>query len=212
MPVSIGDVSIYVGPKNVGGPDDLEKAIIDFIDEAKNYLYVAIQEIDNENIAKDLVRAKNRKAKTIKGKVRVKVVLEQSYLSSGKVYKDAFLSKGKNEKNRILHNAMLRTDIDIKADYNSNIFHQKFIIRDNSAVLTGSTNFTDTGVTKNLNHIAIVKSRKVANAYLAEFKEISQGRFGKRSIDRDEKPQEIIVSGIRICIPSAPFGPNRLIS
>ena len=38
-------------------------------------------------------------------------------------------------------------------DFNTSIFHQKFIVRDREFVLTGSTNFTDTGTHKNLNHI-----------------------------------------------------------
>jgi len=198
MPLSIGDITLFMGPKEVGGPDDLEAAIIDFIDGARNYLFIAVQEIDNENIAKAIVRAKNRNAVSLRGKVRVQVVLEQSYLRSGSTTKDAFTSKGKHEENRVIHDAMLRTDIDVKADYNPNIFHQKFIIRDNSAVLTGSTNFTNTGVTANLNHIAIIHSRKIANVYKKEFSEIKDGRFGRNSMDRDERPIEVNVSGVRI--------------
>ena len=43
---------------------------------------------------------------------------------------------------REIFNAVLRSKIKVRSDFNTNIFHQKFIIRDGSAVLTGSTNFT----------------------------------------------------------------------
>ena len=86
-------------------------------------------------------------------------------------------------------NAILRSCIDVKSDFNTHIFHQKFMILGNS-VLTGSTNFTDTGVSNNLNHIVIINDAKVANGYKREFKEIQRGIFGKNSVDREEKPRE----------------------
>ena len=64
--------------------------------------------------------------------------------------------------------------------------------------MTGSTNFTTTGVTKNLNHIITLNSAKVANAFKKEFAEIRSGRFGRQSIDRDEKPTVATVSAIRV--------------
>ncbi len=70
------------------------------------------------------------------------------------------------------------------------IFHQKFIVRDGMAVLTGSTNFTTTGVRKNLNHIVIVKDKLVAREYTREFRSIRKGIFGKRSLHRSRKPLE----------------------
>jgi len=38
-----------------------------------------------------------------------------------------------------VHDAILRSRIDVKVDYNTSIFHQKFIVCDREAVLTGST-------------------------------------------------------------------------
>ena len=86
---------------------------------------------------------------------------------------------------------------DVKIDFNPYIFHQKFMVLGNS-VLTGSTNFTTTGVTKNLNHVLVIKSAGVAKAFKKEFGEIKNGRFGRQSIDRDEKPREVKVSTLRV--------------
>ena len=60
MGVKIGDVEIYMGPKEVGAPDDLRKVIVDFIDEAKKKLDIAVQELDSMEIAKAIIRARQR--------------------------------------------------------------------------------------------------------------------------------------------------------
>jgi len=62
MPMVVGNVELYMGPREVGGPDDLQKTIVKFIDGAKKRLDIAVQELDCENIAKAIVRAKHRGA------------------------------------------------------------------------------------------------------------------------------------------------------
>lgn len=112
--------------------------------------------------------------------------------------KQGLLTPGsKNEHNRFLFNPILRSIVDIKNNYNTKICHQKFIVRGNS-VLTGSTNFTTNGVSKNLNHVIIIDDAEDANANCKEFRGIQQGCFGKLSVDRDKKPKEASVSIIRV--------------
>jgi len=186
-----------MGPKEVGGKDDLCGTIVKFIDGAKKKLDIAVQELDCKRITDAIIRAKKRK-------VTVKLVLEASYLTLGKPRPDPYTPGGKNEINRTLHDAILRSAINVRSDFNPKIFHQKFIVRDGSAVLTGSTNFTDTGVTRNLNHIVIVHDRKVANTYAKEFREIQQGHFGKLNEGHDEKPRDVEVSKLPIRIAFSP--------
>lgn len=192
MPITRGDISVHLGPVQQGAADSLLEPIVAFIDKAKKKqkLQIAVQEIDNREIAEAIIRARLRG-------VTVDVVIEQSYLLAKKVPADPFAQSGAHEINRTLQNAMLRATVDLKSDFNSNIFHQKFMILGNS-VLTGSTNFTTTGVTKNLNHVVVVNDAEVANAYRKEFSEIQRGNFGRQSISQDEKPQEAHVSGIRV--------------
>jgi phosphatidylserine/phosphatidylglycerophosphate/cardiolipin synthase-like enzyme len=154
---------------------------------------IAVQEIDNPDIAHAIIDARLRG-------VNIDLVVEQSYLLADKKPKDresALASGGKHEINRTLFNAILRSTADIKVDFNPNIFHQKFMILGNR-VLTGSTNFTTTGVTKNLNHVVVINDAEVANAYKGEFKEIREGRFGKFSVAHGPKPKEATVSGMRV--------------
>lgn len=192
MPIKRGDITVHLGPTEQGGPDSLLDPIIDFIDKARRRqkLRIAVQEIDNEEIARAIIRARQRG-------VTVDLVIEQSYLLAKRIPSDPFVAGGAHEINRQLHDAMLRSTVDVKSDFNSSIFHQKFMVLGNS-VLTGSTNFTTTGVTKNLNHVVVVDDAEVANSYKQEFAEIARGNFGRHSVDLDEKPKEATVSGIRV--------------
>jgi phosphatidylserine/phosphatidylglycerophosphate/cardiolipin synthase-like enzyme len=192
MPITEGKITVHLGPMEQGGPDSLVDPIVAFIDKAKKRqkLMIAVQEIDHRPIAEAIVRARKRG-------VTIDVVLEQDYLLCDRIPDDPFAPVGKHEENRFLFNAILRSTVDIKSDFNSHIFHQKFMVLGNS-VLTGSTNFTTTGISKNLNHIVVVNDAKVARAYKQEFREIQRGRFGKQSVERDDKPREVKVSDIRV--------------
>lgn len=197
MPVKKGNVELYMGPREVGGPDDLKKVIVDFIDGATKKLDIAVQELDSMDIAQAVVRARQRK-------IQVRIVLEGNYLKSKKGMKNPFKSGGKYEINRQIHDAILRTAINVKSDYNPQIFHQKFIIRDGNSLLSGSTNFTDTGTSSNLNHLVVIKDQKVARIYGREFREIQQGHFGKLNEGHDPTPDDVMVSNIPIRVLFAP--------
>ena len=197
MPAIQGNVEFYMGPNDVGAPDNLETVIVDFIDKAQKRLEIAVQELESEPIARAIIRARQRK-------LLVKLVIEHDYLKASKAQTDPWLAGGTNEKNRQIHNALLRTRIDIKPDYNTSIFHQKFIIRDRASVLTGSTNFTPTGVHKNLNHIVIVHDADTAKTYAREYREIAQGHFGKRNEGHDAAPRDLVVSDVPVRILFAP--------
>jgi len=201
MSIIQGNIEIYMGPQQLGAPDNLEAVIIKFIDGTKKTLDVAVQELDSKAITEALIRARQRR-------VVVKVVLEGSYLSLRRARKDPFKLSGQNEMNRQLHDAILRAKINVHTDFNPAIFHQKFMIRDrrkkNASVLTGSTNFTDLGVEKNLNHVVIVRNKEIARIYSKEFKEIMQGHFGKINEGHDKLPRAVTVSGVRVKILFAP--------
>ena len=55
--------------------------------------------------------------------------------------------------------------------------------------MTGSTNFTDTGTSTNLNHLVVVRDKEVAKHYSREFKEINQGHFGKLPRGMTRRPR-----------------------
>ena len=208
MPVKFGDIELYMGPKELGGPDDLKKTIIDFIDDAKRSLDIAVQELDDMDIAMAIIRAKKRTWKTSSGKERnltVRIVLEGDYLHAKRPQKDVWEPTGTLEDNRKILSAMYRGAVNLKTDYNGKIFHQKFIIKDRNEILTGSTNFTTSGTSKNLNHITIVRNKDVVGAYKKEYKEILEGRFGRFS-DTTGKPIETVSNFVKL---KPLFAPNH---
>ncbi|MCH9020656.1 MAG: phospholipase [Proteobacteria bacterium] len=201
MPRTVRGISLFMGPDNLGAEDDLESAIIGFIGAARSTLDVAVQELESRPIARALIAAK-------KQGIKVRLVLEGDYLGVDHARAEPFEKGGKNEENRSIHAALLRANIAVRSDYNGSIFHQKFIVRDiekgNSAVLTGSTNFTPTGVHKNLNHLIIVDGKKAAREFATEFAEIWDGSFGTSRLRHDPKPRNLRVAGIRVKVLFAP--------
>lgn len=210
MPVTVGEnIRLFLGPQSAAPSssrlDDLEAAIVDFIDGAAKRLDIAVQELESRPITEAILRAE------IERKVRVRLVLEADYLTAKrppKTVAEAFESHGAEESNRLLAAAAMRATAWVRADFNPDIFHQKFIIRDGSAVLTGSTNFTPTGVGKapgggNLNHVLTVQSRALARVYQKEFDQISHGIFGMRS-ELTPRPNPVVVDGVTFKVCFAP--------
>jgi phosphatidylserine/phosphatidylglycerophosphate/cardiolipin synthase-like enzyme len=196
MPNTVGKIKFYMGPQTVGGPDNLAEAITGFIGKAKKSLDIAVQELDSEEIAKAIINTRPG--------VRVRIVTEADYLKAPKFRDNPWTKGGKHEPNREIQNALLRSAAWVRSDFNPSIFHQKFIIRDNRVLLTGSTNLTDTGTTNNLNHVIIIEDKDVAKIYSKEFREIRHGHFGKLDEGHDPKPPQVTVSQIPIRILFAP--------
>lgn len=199
-----GNISLVMGPYDLGAPHELETAIVNFVGQAKKSLDIAVQELESRPIAEAIIRART-------SGVRVRIVLESDYLIDEVAAANPFASSGKYEQNRILLNALLRSGINVRMDYNPAIFHQKFMVRDNDvpgqrAVLTGSTNFTPTGTHKNLNHIIIIRNGYVAREYANEFAEIWNGTFGEKRARHEAKPRNSRVSGVRV---KALFAPDH---
>ena len=55
MGVDLGGIEFYAGPPVLGGPDDLNAVIREFIDGATSRLLVAVQELDSRLIAESIL-------------------------------------------------------------------------------------------------------------------------------------------------------------
>lgn len=110
--------------------------------------------------------------------------------------------------NRDILNAFLRSDIEVHSDFNQDIFHQKFVIRDAKpggpppALLTGSANFTGTDSLINLNHIVIFHNSDIAEKYEIEFDEIAGGSFGRQRLGK--VPRAYNLGGVPVKVLFAP--------
>jgi phosphatidylserine/phosphatidylglycerophosphate/cardiolipin synthase-like enzyme len=138
-----GKIETYVGPTELGAADDLEAVIVEFIARAKKSLDIAVQELDSEPIAQAILDARWRG-------VDVDLFLEQDYLRSelkgtppespkpkpGETPEQALFrtqwleDETELKENRRILTALLRSDVQVRGDYNPAIFHQKFILRD----------------------------------------------------------------------------------
>lgn len=195
-------IEVFCGPPSLGAPDDLGDAIVDFIDGAEHTLDIAVQELESRDITEAIVGARQRG-------VRIRMVVEQDYLRANRAARDPFdLTRSvEDEENRALFAVLLRAGIDVRADYNPKIFHQKFIVRDfgedRRGVLTGSTNFTPTGIGRhaskqNLNHVVILHDAYIAREFNDEFEEIWGGTFGKARHRHESEPLNRQIDGVLI--------------
>jgi phosphatidylserine/phosphatidylglycerophosphate/cardiolipin synthase-like enzyme len=201
-----GKIEAYLGPPRLGAADDLEAVIVDFIKGARTKLDVAVQELESYAIARALLDASWRG-------VRVTLFLEQDYLRSS-LERDQVThvpippvpKPGETEEqalervqwveddtelkeNRRILSALLRSDIETRGDFNPEIFHQKFILRDydkgtatspgDPALLTGSANFTWTDTHVNLNNVVVFHNSYVCRQYEIEFEQLRRGMFGR---------------------------------
>ena len=217
-----GKIEAYVGPQELGAADDLETVIASFIAGARHTLAVAVQELDNPVIAQSLLDASWRG-------VRVELFLEQDYLRSplvgnppnlpvprpGETQAEALLRVqwGEDETelaaNRRILAALLRSDVQVRGDYNPRIFHQKFVLRDydgralpTSALLTGSANFTATDCHRNLNHVFVFRNAFVCRQYATEVEQLRRGSFG-RGLHGDV-PRVYDLAGVPVKVLFAP--------
>jgi phosphatidylserine/phosphatidylglycerophosphate/cardiolipin synthase-like enzyme len=197
-----GKIEAYVGPQELGAADNLEQVIVDFLHGARTSLDIAVQELDSEPIAQAILDARWRG-------VSVNLFLEQDYLRSplrGKPPKAPAPKPGETPEqalkrvqwdedetdlaaNRRILAALLRSDVEVKGDFNPQIFHQKFVLRDyrngratspgNPALLSGSANFTLTDTHRNLNHVFVFRNSSVCRQYELEIEQLKLGRFGR---------------------------------
>ena len=217
-----GKIEAYLGPTELGAPDDLETVIIEFIKQSKSSLDIAVQELDNPRIAQAIVDASWRG-------VDVDLFLEQDYLRSplpgqpptppktrpGETPEQALhrAQWGEDQtelaENRRILAGLLRSDVQVRGDYNPKLFHQKFILRDyrgtsssTSALLTGTANFTDTDTHRNLNHLVVFHNAHICRQYQVEVEQLRRGSFG-RGLHGDV-PKVYDLSGIPVKILFAP--------
>lgn len=70
------------------------------------------------------------------------------------------------------------SDKSVKSAHTNYLMHNKFIIIDNKTVLTGSMNYSSTGLSGfNANNLLIIKSDDIARLYTEEFEQMLSGKF-----------------------------------
>jgi phosphatidylserine/phosphatidylglycerophosphate/cardiolipin synthase-like enzyme len=88
------------------------------------------------------------------------------------------------------------------------LMHHKYVVRDGTALWTGSTNWTDDSWTREENVIAIVHSNEVAAAFAADFEQLWRSR--SVSAGGVQAPRALDVEGIEVQAWFCPYYGRRL--
>lgn len=76
---------------------------------------------------------------------------------------------------------LVQTGVPVHFDERSAFMHNKFMVRDDLDVWTGSLNLTHNGVYRNNNNVVTFHNNDIARLYQAEFDELFAGQFGPTS-------------------------------
>ncbi|MBN1499772.1 MAG: DUF1669 domain-containing protein [Spirochaetes bacterium] len=149
--VNEAEISIqpfFTDPQNLSGAEVLPAdALRKVINLSEKNIYLALYDLDDEQIADSLVAAKERG-------VEVRLVTDSDNLF--------------NESVKLL----VRNGIEIVSDNRSGLMHDKFILIDGVYLWTGSYNVTLNGNNKNNNNALLIKSQKLYEIYFDEFNEM----------------------------------------
>lgn len=191
--------------------DNLEAIIIEQINSANKSIDIAVQEINLSQLARAIVAKKERG-------IRVRIVIENNYnLPLNKL--------NNNDGLAILKRANIPI-IDDREDGSkgSGLMHHKFMVIDGKKVVTGSANFTLSGIhgdfdnlatRGNANHLLVINSPELANIFTQEFNYLwgdGVGRkqdslFGLKKPDRS--PQTIKIGDTTLSVKFSPTSPTK---
>lgn len=165
--VSAADIEVYFNhPVNAPAIEtNLEDKIVTLIKSARKSLDIAVYDLDLPEIAKAMVFAKN------KNNVEVRFITDEDNTGAENIEALKILNQG---------NVPWIDDTE-DGSAGSGLQHNKFIVVDGKTVLTGSTNFTQSGIhgdknedgkvfnSGNDNHIVIIKSGSLADVFTKQF-------------------------------------------
>lgn len=205
--------------------DDLEAMVLKTIGDARNEVLVAVQELSLPRVAEALVERRRRG-------VRVRVVLENTYSTPWSEQHPADLSPHQRRRHEQLAAlaqgdavAILRRGgvplLDDTADGSagSGLMHHKFLVVDGRVVVTGSANFSPSGMhgdpddgrsRGNVNHLLRFESAALAKVFAEEFQRMwgdgpggaPDSRFGLAKGGGD--PRRVRVGGASVEVLFAP--------
>lgn len=155
-----------------GGDTAARTQMIQFINSATASIDVAIYTFTYERsgstlggIAEALQSARARG-------VNVRVVTDEDEVSSTSSTQFVILDILDGAKNGSINPSVIRSG------NGTGIMHNKFIVADGNRVLTGSTNWTQSGLFYQENNVLVLEGASVAGVYRAKFEELWGGTYG----------------------------------
>jgi phosphatidylserine/phosphatidylglycerophosphate/cardiolipin synthase-like enzyme len=178
------DYSINGIPSNVMTGSITEK-LIQRIDAAQKTIHIASFETDLNDVAKALIRAKDRGVD-----VRWVTDDESGILADKKPGHGQF--------------AMLKkAGIKVIDDGRAALMHDKFWIFDGQTVWTGSTNVTISGMFEQNNNVVVIESPQLAAIYEQQWADMWAGKFNSKAPSVVDQ-QKLTIDGTKIQILFSP--------
>lgn len=135
--------------------DDPESIIIEKIDNAKEFINIAMYTFTDREIAQAIIRAKDRG-------VDIKIYLDYSQVN-------AEYSKSRYFVNNAIEG--------IRISSNNYIMHNKFAVIDNKIVITGSYNWTASAGERNDENLLVIDDKNVVNKYQNQFNNLWDNKY-----------------------------------
>jgi len=162
-----GNISVFFCSK-----DDCEYQLNNFILSADKFLYCAMYDIKLDSFFSAIIIQKNNG-------IDIKIIADDKRAESK--------NSKYNDLKQIL-NETIKTDEQRNTGKYNNLMHNKFCIKDNKSILTGSMNPTDNGVNKNANNLIVIDSVYLAQNYFDEFEEMQNNEFGDQNSNKVRNP------------------------
>ena len=154
--------------------DDPELIIIENIDNAKEFINIAMYTFTDREIAQAIIRAKDRG-------VNIKIYLDRSQVNA------------KYTKSRYFINNGIK---DIRISSNNYIMHNKFAVIDNKIVITGSYNWTASAGERNDENLLVIDDKNIIEKYQNQFNNLWNNKYSL------ERYQELISEAGIISLPA----------
>ena len=135
--------------------DNPELVIIKNIDNAKEFINIAMYTFTDREIAQAILRAKDRG-------VDIKIYLDRSQVNAEYSKSRYFVNNGIE---------------DIRISSNNYIMHNKFAIIDNKIVITGSYNWTASAGERNDENLLVIDNKNVVKKYQNQFKNLWDNKY-----------------------------------
>lgn len=165
--------------------------LVNEIKNAKSSIDIATFSWDEiPEVQNALIKAKERG-------VTIRVVYDETS-NGNKYYKDIkkLVQLANNSKSDINQNSTATTN---------QLMHNKFIVFDNEKVMTGSMNFTSTGLSSfNANTIVLINSKEISKIYSQEFEQMLKGKFHNEK-EAFLKKEEYFIENSAISIYFSPY-------
>jgi len=133
-----------------------ELIIIKNIDNAKEFINIAMYTFTDREIAQAIIRAKDRG-------VDIKIYLDRSQVNAEYTKSHYFVN-----------NAIIE---DIRISSNNYIMHNKFAVIDNKIVITGSYNWTASAGERNDENLLVIDDKNIVKKYQNQFNNLWNNKY-----------------------------------